>query len=154
MLYHLSPEETTGAVRPASFTYCGTRAEDAVAGGTERVAWRGDRAIEGGRPQVHYRELERVAGSGSAVVAIYTELRAGVVELPYAIRPTEVAAALERLDPPDREVLELSLRRQVPDEALAKLYRCPIPELARRRAAAIERFSNDQIGRASCRERV
>jgi L,D-transpeptidase catalytic domain len=143
VLYHLSPEETPGAVKPASFTYCGTSNGDAPASGLERVAWRDRRAIEAGPRALNYPALERVTGSGFAVVAVYRELRAGVVELPYAIQPTRVAAALDRLDPPDREVLELSLRRQVPDEALAEFYRCPVPELARRRAAAIERFSND-----------
>ena len=143
VLYHLNPEETPGAVKPASFTYCGTRNGDAPAGGLEQFAWRNRRAIEAGPRAVNYPALERFASSGFGVVAVYRELRAGVVELPYEIRPTLVAAALERLDPSDREVLELSLRRQVPDEALAKFYRCSVPELACRRTAAIERFSSD-----------
>jgi hypothetical protein len=107
VLYHLSPDETTGAVKPASFTYCGTRNGDAPAGGLEPMAWRYRRAIEAGPRPADYPALERLAGSGSAVIAVYRELRAEVVELPYALQPTRVAAALERLDPPDREVLGL-----------------------------------------------
>jgi L,D-transpeptidase catalytic domain len=52
----------------------------------------------------------------------------------------QIAGALERLDPKDREVLYLSLRRRVPDDALAKLYDCPAAGVARLRAAAIERL--------------
>src|ERR687896_20558 len=48
----------------------------------------------------------------------------------------QIAGALERLEPHDREVLYLSLRRRVPDEALAKLYDCPPGDVARLRAAA------------------
>lgn len=59
------------------------------------------------------------------------------------IRPEQLAAALERLDPRDREVLDLSLRRRVPDEALAKLYESDEADVARRRAAGIERLADD-----------
>ena len=52
----------------------------------------------------------------------------------------QIAGALERLEPHDREVLYLSLHRRVPDEALGKLYDCPPAGVARRRAAAIERL--------------
>lgn len=55
----------------------------------------------------------------------------------------ELAAALDRLDSLDREVLELSLRRRVPDEALASVYALEPGEVARRRAAAIDRLSTD-----------
>jgi hypothetical protein len=55
----------------------------------------------------------------------------------------QLAAALKRLSPSDREVLDFSLRRRVPDESLAKLYDWDQAEIARRRAAAIERLAAD-----------
>jgi L,D-transpeptidase-like protein len=59
------------------------------------------------------------------------------------IRSEQLVSALRRLDPRDREVLDLSLRRRVPDEALAKLYDFDVRDVARRRAAAIERLADD-----------
>jgi hypothetical protein len=57
------------------------------------------------------------------------------------IQREQLAAALARLDPRDREVLGLSLRRRVPDDALARVYGVEVPDVARRRAAAIERLA-------------
>ena len=62
-----------------------------------------------------------------------------------AIPPEQLAGALERLDPRERELLALSLRRRVPDEALARVYDVVPQEVARRRAAAIERLA-DELG--------
>ena len=59
------------------------------------------------------------------------------------IPPEQLVAALERLDPRDLEVLDLSLRRHVPDEALASVMSWAPSEVARRRAAAIEHLAND-----------
>ena len=61
------------------------------------------------------------------------------------IPPEQLAGALERLDPRERELLALSLRRRVPDEALARVYDVAPQEVARRRAAAIERLA-DELG--------
>jgi hypothetical protein len=61
------------------------------------------------------------------------------------IRPEQLAAGLMRLDPRDRELLSLSLKRRVPDEAVARVYGVDPPEVARRRAAAIERLA-DELG--------
>jgi hypothetical protein len=61
------------------------------------------------------------------------------------IPPEQLAGALERLDPRERELLALSLRRRVPDEALARVYDVGPQEVARRRAAAIERLA-DELG--------
>ena len=58
------------------------------------------------------------------------------------IPPEQLAGALARLDPRERELLALSLRRRVPDEALARLYDVVPQEVARRRAAAIERLAD------------
>jgi hypothetical protein len=55
----------------------------------------------------------------------------------------QLVAALERLDPRDLEVLDLSMRRGVPDEALANVMSWKPSEVARRRAAAIEHLAND-----------
>ena len=52
----------------------------------------------------------------------------------------QLIAALERLDPREREVLDLSLRRRVPDDALANVYALDPAEVAQRRTAAIERL--------------
>ena len=59
------------------------------------------------------------------------------------ISPEQLAQALERIHPRDRELLALSLRRRVPDEALARLYECESTEVARRRARAIERLADE-----------
>jgi len=61
------------------------------------------------------------------------------------ILPEQLAGALERLDPRERELLALSLRRRVPDEALARVYDVDPQEVARRRAGAIERLA-DELG--------
>jgi hypothetical protein len=59
------------------------------------------------------------------------------------ISPEQLAEALERIHPRDRELLALSLRRRVPDEALARLYECESTDVARRRARAIERLADE-----------
>jgi hypothetical protein len=59
------------------------------------------------------------------------------------IPPEQLAGALARLDPRERELLALSLRRRVPDEALARVYDVLPQEVARRRAAAIERLADE-----------
>src|SRR5687768_2930622 len=61
------------------------------------------------------------------------------------IEPEQLAGALERLAPRERELLALSLRRRVPDEALARVYDVDSQEVARRRASAIERLA-DELG--------
>ena len=61
------------------------------------------------------------------------------------IEPEQLAGALERLDPRERELLALSLRRRVPDDALARVYDVDPQEVARRRAGAIERLA-DELG--------
>jgi L,D-transpeptidase catalytic domain len=59
------------------------------------------------------------------------------------IRPEQLAQALDRIHPRDRELLSLSLRRRVPDEALGRVYDCAPSEVARRRARAIERVADE-----------
>jgi L,D-transpeptidase catalytic domain len=59
------------------------------------------------------------------------------------ISPEQLAQALERIHPRDRELLALSLRRRVPDEALARLYECESTDVARRRARAIEQLADE-----------
>ena len=58
------------------------------------------------------------------------------------ISDQQLAEALRRLDPRDWEVLDLSLRRRVPDEALAKIFEAEPSEVARRRASAIENLAD------------
>ncbi|HLM25413.1 MAG TPA: L,D-transpeptidase family protein [Thermoleophilaceae bacterium] len=57
------------------------------------------------------------------------------------ISTEQLVAALEELPPHDRELLELSLRRRVPDEALATLFDVEEAEVTRRRANAIDQLS-------------
>lgn len=57
------------------------------------------------------------------------------------ISTEQLVAALEELAPRDRELLELSLRRRLSDEALATMLEVEEAEVARRRAATIERLS-------------
>ena len=59
------------------------------------------------------------------------------------IERQQIAEALGRLDPREREILDYSLRRRVPDEDLAALFGTEPAEVARRRAAAIETLSSD-----------
>lgn len=55
----------------------------------------------------------------------------------------QLVAALQRLDPREREVLHLLLRRRVPEDAMAEVYGLEPAEVARRRTAAIERLSEE-----------
>ncbi len=57
----------------------------------------------------------------------------------------QLAEALARLDPRDREVLDYSLRRHVPDEDLSSVFGLEPNEVARLRAAAVDHLSN-QMG--------
>ena len=62
------------------------------------------------------------------------------------IPPEQLAGALERLDPRERELLALSLRRRVPDEALARVYDVvPAGGGAAPARRAIERLA-DELG--------
>ena len=69
-------------------------------------------------------------------------LRAHRKRLPV-IRSEQLSEALDRIDPRDRELLALSLRRRVPDDDLARLYDCEPAEVARRRARAIECLADE-----------
>jgi len=55
----------------------------------------------------------------------------------------QLSEALGRLDPRDREVLDYSLRRHVPDSDLAAVFGCGPSEVARMRAGAVERLADD-----------
>ncbi len=57
------------------------------------------------------------------------------------IEREQLAKALAGLDARDREVLDLSLRRRVPDEDLASVFGVDAPEIARKRAGAVEHLS-------------
>ena len=59
------------------------------------------------------------------------------------IEREQLAAALATLDPRDRELLDYSLRRRVPDEDLAELFGGEPGDIARLRAAAVERLSTE-----------
>ena len=62
--------------------------------------------------------------------------------------PAEAREALERLRPEDRALLELSLRREVADAALAELLDIPPEEVAGRREAALEQLVAESRGAA------
>ena len=55
----------------------------------------------------------------------------------------QLSSALKRLDPRDWEVLDLSLRRRVPDEALARIFDVEPQSVARRRASAVENLAEE-----------
>jgi len=55
----------------------------------------------------------------------------------------QLAAGLGRLDPRQREVLDYSLRRRVPEADLDQLFSSSPGEVARLRAAAVEALSNE-----------
>ena len=59
------------------------------------------------------------------------------------IEREQLAQALAGLEPRDRELLDYSLRRRVPDEDLASLFEVEASEVARMRAAAVERLSTE-----------
>ena len=54
----------------------------------------------------------------------------------------QLSDALAGLDARDREVLDYSLRRRVPDSDLSSVFGLDAPEVARLRAAAVERLSS------------
>ncbi len=54
----------------------------------------------------------------------------------------QLSDALAGLDARDREVLDYSLRRRVPDTDLSSVFGVDAPEVARLRAAAVERLSS------------
>ncbi|MGH2821738.1 MAG: hypothetical protein ACRDLY_01725, partial [Thermoleophilaceae bacterium] len=66
--------------------------------------------------------LARAAGAGRLTLPARPEF--------IVIRPEQLAQALDRIHPRDRELLSLSLRRRVPDEALARLYECESTDVA------------------------
>lgn len=55
----------------------------------------------------------------------------------------QLAEALGRLEPRDREILDYSLRRRVPDEDLGEIFDGSPADVARLRAAAVEKLSDD-----------
>ena len=55
----------------------------------------------------------------------------------------QLADALGRLDPRDREILDYSLHRRVPDEDLGEIFGGTPGDVARLRASAVERLSSD-----------
>lgn len=59
------------------------------------------------------------------------------------IERKQISEALGRLDPREREILDYSLHRRVPDDDLAALFDAEPSEVARSRAAAIEALSAD-----------
>ena len=65
--------------------------------------------------------------------------------------PPVLEGALERLDAADRALLELSVRRQYADNALAQLLRLDPGAVAERRNAVLDRLAAD-IGAASPEE--
>src|SRR5215210_1210175 len=84
-------------------------------------------------------------GADSNAAARWLSDRLSTLGHRRVIEPEQLADALERLDPRERELLALSLRRRVPDEALARVYDVDSQEVARRRAGAIERLA-DELG--------
>jgi len=59
------------------------------------------------------------------------------------IERRQISEALGRLDPRDREILDYSLRRRVPDEDVGTIFDSDASEVARQRTAAIDKLSRD-----------
>jgi DNA-directed RNA polymerase specialized sigma24 family protein len=55
----------------------------------------------------------------------------------------ELGTALGRLDPETRALLDLSLRRGMPDDEIARVLRVDAQEVGRRRDGALERLADD-----------
>jgi DNA-directed RNA polymerase specialized sigma24 family protein len=55
----------------------------------------------------------------------------------------DLAAALARLDAPTRALLDLSLRRGLPDEEIAEVMRTDRDQVAGRRVAALDRLAEE-----------
>jgi DNA-directed RNA polymerase specialized sigma24 family protein len=60
-----------------------------------------------------------------------------------AVRMKELGAALGRLDPESRALLDLSLRRALSDEEVAEIVQVNAGELARRRDELLERLAEE-----------
>ena len=60
-----------------------------------------------------------------------------------AFRIRDLGAALTRLDPLSRALLDLSLRRGMPDEEIAGVLGVDAEEVERRRADVLERLAGD-----------
>jgi hypothetical protein len=69
--------------------------------------------------------------------------RVSTLHLGSVIDQDQLSSALKRLDPRDWEVLDLSLRRRVPDEALARIFDVEPQSVARRRASAVENLAEE-----------
>ncbi len=61
----------------------------------------------------------------------------------HAFRMSELAEAIGRLDPASRALLDLSMRRELPDSDIADVLRVTPDEVDRRRADALERLAVD-----------
>ena len=55
----------------------------------------------------------------------------------------DLAAALTRLDAPTRALLDLSLRRGLPDEEIAEVMHTDRDQVASRRVAALDRLADE-----------
>jgi DNA-directed RNA polymerase specialized sigma24 family protein len=60
-----------------------------------------------------------------------------------AVRMEDLGAALARVDPESRALLELSLRRGLPDEEIGEFLRVDPQEIGRRREALFERLAEE-----------
>ncbi len=58
-------------------------------------------------------------------------------------RESEIGRSLQKADPQDRAVLDLSLRRKVKDDVVAAVLRLQPEEVVHRRAAALDRLAAD-----------
>jgi DNA-directed RNA polymerase specialized sigma24 family protein len=60
-----------------------------------------------------------------------------------AVRVKDLGSALERLDPESRALLELSVRRGLPDDEIASTLRVDAAEVGRRRDELLERLAGE-----------
>src|SRR3954463_8193598 len=103
-----------------------------------RRTGRPSRRLWRGAPTRSASKLSRAAGSAPGTCC--------TLEFPPMIDHEQLAEALHRLDAREREVLHLSLRRRGPDVALGEVLGGDAQDVARRRAAAIDRLAEDMTG--------
>jgi DNA-directed RNA polymerase specialized sigma24 family protein len=60
-----------------------------------------------------------------------------------AVRMKDLGAALAQLDPESRALLELSMRRGLPDEEIGEFLRVDRDDVVRRRAALLDQLAGE-----------
>ena len=98
----------------------------------------------------HSRYYDRGEGGCSERRAL---LGCASLHLVMLTREREIGRSLQKADPQDRALLDLSLRRKVKDDVVAAVLRLQPEEVVHRRAAALDRLAADLGHLRPCRTR-